>query len=41
MRYENHEDEWREEEKQRKYENRYKPYVDPRDPNYIEPETED
>ena len=34
-------DELREEEKQRRFEQRYIPQIDPRDPNFVEPEEEE
>lgn len=39
--YENHEQEWREEELQRRAENKFRPCVDPRDPDYIENDDEE
>ncbi|KIL35840.1 hypothetical protein SD71_10605 [Cohnella kolymensis] len=36
--YENHKAEYREEENQRRYEQRYRGWIDPRDPDYIAPE---
>jgi hypothetical protein len=33
--------EYREEENQRRHDQRYTPWIDPRDPNYIGPEDEE
>jgi len=35
------EHEYREEENKRRYEQRYIPWIDPRDPDYVAPDTED
>lgn len=39
--YENHADEWREEEAERRHAQKYVPWIDPRDPDYIGPEEDD